>query len=174
MALGLLVFGGEEEGAGIGGPGDGADAFGGVSEVLAGGEVADVQGVLAEAGVVGRVSEQVVVGADGHGAHGHEGLAFSKFVDVEEDFFGGVWSCLAAAVDRILQAFDGAGGVEPAAVGVRDGLVGFLDVRKHLGVEGRLELVGRCHGGGGVGVFGGEVGEQLGGGFVAHPGVIVG
>ena len=61
LALGLLVFGGEEEGGGVGGPDDGADAFGGVGEFDAGGEVADVQGVLAEAGVVRGVGEQTAV-----------------------------------------------------------------------------------------------------------------
>ena len=47
-----------------------------------------MQRVLAEAGGVGGVGEQVAVGADGQGADGHEGLAFGEDVDVEDDLLG--------------------------------------------------------------------------------------
>ena len=71
LALGGLVLGGVEEGAGVGGPGEGADALGGVGQVgRRGAQVADVERVLAEAGGVSGVGEQVAVGADGHGCRG--------------------------------------------------------------------------------------------------------
>ena len=98
LALGLLVFGGEEDGGGVGCPDEGADAFFCVGEVLASLQVAEAEGVLAEAGVIGRVGEHEAVGADGHSADRHEGLAFGELVDVEEDLFGGV-EVLFAAVD---------------------------------------------------------------------------
>ena len=66
VALGDLVLGGVEEGARVGGPGERADALGGVGQVLHRAQVADMQRVLAEAGGVGGVGEQVAVGADGH------------------------------------------------------------------------------------------------------------
>jgi len=56
---------------------------------------------------------------------------------------------------------------------VRDAFVGLLDVGEHLAVELGLEVGGGGHRGGGVGVLGFEVGEQLGGGFVAHPAEVV-
>ena len=79
----------------------------------------------------------------------------------------------AAAVDGVLAAFDGAGGVEPVAEAVGDGLVGLLDVGEHLGVELALQVGGGGHDGCGVGVLGVEVGEDLGGVLVAHPAVVV-
>lgn len=186
LALGGLVFGGVEEGAGVGGPGEGAGALGGVGEVGPGAKgwiiTADVEGVLAEAGGVGGVGEEVAVGADREGAEGHEGVAFGELVDVEDDLFGlggvegGVEIWIgggASAVDGVLAALEGACGVEPGAEAVGDGLVGLLDVGEHLGVELRLEVGGGSHDGSGVGVLGLEVGEDFWGFFVAHPAEVV-
>ena len=88
LALGDFVLGGVEEGARVVGPGEGADAFGGVGKIGPGAQVADVEGVLAEAGGVSGVGEEVAVGADGEGAEGHEGMAFGEDVDVEDDLLG--------------------------------------------------------------------------------------
>ena len=116
VALGLLVLGRVEEGNGVDGPDEGADAFGGVGQVLSGREIAHMQRVLAEAGVVGRVGEQAAVGADGHGADGHVGLALRELIDVEQDLlgqagleagFGADRSDGPAAVDGVLATFDG-------------------------------------------------------------------
>ena len=79
----------------------------------------------------------------------------------------------AAGVDGILEALDGAGGVEPVAEAVGDGLVGLLDVGEHLGVERGLEVGGGGHDCGGVGVLGFEVGDDFGRVLVAHPAVVV-
>ena len=76
-------------------------------------------------------------------------------------------------MDGILEALDGAGGVEPVAEAVGDGLVGLLDVGEHLGVELGLEVGGGRHEGGGVGVLGFEVGDDFGRVLVAHPAVVV-
>ncbi len=78
LALGLFVFDGVEERGVVVGPDDGADALGGVGQRLAGAEVLDVQGVLAEAGVIDGVGEQVLVLGDGEGAERHEGMAFRR------------------------------------------------------------------------------------------------
>ena len=61
LALGFLVFDGVEEVGVVVGPDDGADALCCIGEGLAGAEILDVQGVLAEAGVVDRVGEQVLI-----------------------------------------------------------------------------------------------------------------
>ena len=88
VALRGLVFGGVEERLRVGGPDDGADAEGGVGQVLHGAEVANVEGVLAIAGLVGGVGEEVAIGRDGEGAEGHEGFALGELVDVEDDLLG--------------------------------------------------------------------------------------
>ena len=115
-------------------------------------------------------------------AERHEGMALGEEVDVEDDLLGlarvegrvrvGVGGG-AAAVDGILEALDGAGGVEPVAEAVGDGLVGLLDVGEHLGVELGLEVGGGGHHRGGVGVFGFEIGDDFGRVLVAHPAVVV-
>jgi len=139
------------------------------------GQVADVQGVLAEAGVVGGVGEQIAVRADGHRSDCHIGLADCKFIYVQQRLLrAGRRGGGAAAVDGVLAAFEGAGPVEPAVVGVGDGFVGLLDMREHLGVELGLQLLCWLHQGRGVGVFGFEIFEEFGRGLIAHPGVVVG
>ena len=182
LALGGLVLGGVEEGARVGGPGQRSDALGCVWEVGERAQVADVERVLAEAGGIGGVGEEVAVGTDGHGSDVHEGLALGERVYVEDDLLGlgriegGVevgTGCGAAAMDGILAALDGARGVEPVAEAVGDALVGLLDVGEHLVVQLGLQLGGGSHDGGGVGVLGFEVGEQLGRALVAHPAEVV-
>ncbi len=173
LALGLFVFDGIEEGGVVVGPDEGADALGGVGEGFAGAQVFDVQRVLAETGVVDRVGEQVLVFGDAEAAERHEGMAFGELVAVEDDLFGSIHRSLAAAVDGVLRAFDGARVVVVAGVAVGVGLVGLLDVAQHLAIEGFLEGLGGGHPGVGVGVFGFEIGGDLLGVFVAQPGVIV-
>ncbi len=167
VPLGDLVFGGEQKRCAVGAPNNGADALGCVCEMVAGAEVLDVERVLAEAGVVGGVGEQISVWADAHGAHRHEGLAPGEFVHIEQDplrigFVRNAASCSGSAMDGVLAPFDGAGVVEPAAVGVWDRLVGLLDVGEHLGVEGFLEAVRGCEHRSRVGVLGLEMCDDLG------------
>jgi hypothetical protein len=73
-------------------PRRGADALGGVGQVGPGAQgwiiTANVERVLAEAGGIGGVGEQVAVGADGHAADGHEGVSLGEEVDVEDDLLG--------------------------------------------------------------------------------------
>ena len=75
LALLLLVFDGVEKGGIFGGPDDGADAFDFSGEGLAGFEVLDAEGVLAEAGGVGGVGEPAAVVGDVGVADGEEGVA---------------------------------------------------------------------------------------------------
>ena len=111
-----------------------------------------------------------------------KGLALGEKVDIEDDLLGlrGVEDGVevgaggaAAAVDGILTALDGAGGVEPVAEAVGNALVGLLNVGEHLVVERGLELGGGRHDGGGIGVLCFEVGEQFGRVLVAHPAEVV-
>ena len=182
LALGGLVLGGVEEGARVGGPGQRSDALRCVWEVGERTQGADVEGVLAEAGGIGGVCEEVAVGADGHGSDVHEGLALGQRVYVEDDLLGLGWieggvevgtGCGASAMDGILAALDRARGVEPVAEAVGNALVGLLNVGDHLVVQLGLQLGGGCHDGGGVGVLGFQVGEQLGRALVAHPAEVV-
>ena len=68
----------------------------------------------------------------------------------------------------------GAGVVPPGAVAVRNGDVGLLHVGEHLLVELIAQAGERGHHGLGVGVFGFEIGGDLGILLVAQPGVVVG
>src|SRR6266404_349911 len=76
-ALGGFVFDGIEERAIVGGPGGAGDALDSNGESLAGGQILDLQRVLAEAGGVERVGEQGIVVADGEGAEAEKGVACS-------------------------------------------------------------------------------------------------
>ena len=78
-----------------------------------------------------------------------------------------------AAVDGVLEALLGAGVVPPVAVAVGDGDVSLLDVGEHLLVELFAQAGERRHYGIGVGVFGFEIGGDVGVLFVAEPGVVV-
>ncbi len=80
---------------------------------------------------------------------------------------------LAAAVDGVLRALDGARVVVIAGVVVGVGLVGLLDVAQHLAIEGLLQVLRGGHPGFGVGVLGFEIGGDLLRVFVAQPGVVV-
>ena len=181
LALLLLVFDGVKKCPVVGGPDDGADALDFSGEGLAGFEVLDAQGVLAEAGGVCGVGEPAAVVGDVGVADGKEGVAFGKLVAVEDDLLGGdspdsaAWGrAPVAAVDGVLRALFGTRVVPPGAVAVRDGDVGLLHVREHLLVELIAQAGERGHHGLGVGVFGFEIGGDLGILLVAEPGVVVG
>ena len=154
LALGLFIFDGVEERGVVVGPDDGADALGGIGQGLAGAQVLEVQRVLTEAGVVDGVGDEVLVLGDGEAAERHEGMAFGELVAVENDLFRGLHRALAAAVDGVLRALDGARVVVITGVVVGVGLVGLLDVAEHFAIEGLLQRLGRSHPGFGVGILG--------------------
>lgn len=138
-----------------------------------------MKGVLAEAGVIGGVSEQGAARGDGHIADGHEGLALGEFVYVKEDLLGlgfveGNAGGDAAAMDGVLETRDSAGVVKKSLHQVGNGLVCLFDVGEHLVVELLLERGRRSHEALGEGILGVEIGESFRRGFVAEPGVIVG
>ena len=196
----------------VGGPDDGADALHFAWEGFAGGQVLDVQRVLAEAGGVGGVGQPAAVVGDVGVADGEEGVALGQLVAVQDHLLGCVVRWLRvvlshpcarpphgrrpvrgdpgkaqgwgtqrlyfrcsglAAVDGVLVAFLGAGVVPPVAVAEGDGDVGLLDVAEHLPVEVVAQAGQRGHPGFGVGVFGLQVGGDLGVLLVAQPGVVV-
>src|SRR5690242_9774808 len=72
-ALGEPVFDYIEEMAVVGGPGGGGDAFDAEGQEFGGAEVFDLENVLAEAGGVGGVGEEVVVVGDLEGTEAEEG-----------------------------------------------------------------------------------------------------
>ena len=142
-------------------------------EELAGRQVLDVQRVVAEARVVGRVGEQVPVVADVARRDRHELLAFRKGVDVEVDLLLPLEAALLAAVDRILLALLSARVVEPSAVPVGHREIGFLDPPEHLVVERLLEPLRRLHECAGVRVLGLEERADLRVVLLSHPEVVV-
>ena len=85
LALLLLVFDGSRRACVVGGPDDGAYALDFSGESLAGFEILDVEGVLAEAGGVSGVGEPAAVVGDVGGADGEEGMALGKVIAVEDD-----------------------------------------------------------------------------------------
>ena len=77
-------------------------------------------------------------------------------------------------MDGVLQPLFGARVVPPGAVAIGNGDVGLLDVAEHLLVELVAQVGEGRHDGVGVGVFGIEVGGDVGVFLVAQPGVVVG
>lgn len=99
-------------------------------------------------------------------------MTLGEEVEVEEDLlFGVLWR--AAAIDGVLAAFEGARVVFEAAKSVGDGEIGLQDAAEHFLVERFLERFGGFQVGGGVVVFGVEVGDDARVLFVAEPGVVV-
>ncbi len=171
-ALGLVLDGVEERAA-VGRPGRRDHLLDPQGQLPAGLEVLDLQGVLPEAGLVGRVGQQPVVVADHGQAQGHEGLALGQGVDVEHELRGRVRAPGAAQQQRVLPALLGAGRVPEAALPVGRALVRLLDAPEHLAVERLLQAGGGLHDGVGVGVLGLQVGGHGGVRLVAQPEVVV-
>ena len=125
--------------------------------------------VVAVAGGIGAVGEEVVVVAVLERANGHERLADGHLVHVEDDFLRGGERAFFAAEDTVLLALFRAL-VEPvAALEVRRGFVGLFDATKHFRVEAALEGFEGGHDRRRVGVFGLEVVEDGGIFFFAQP-----
>jgi hypothetical protein len=174
LALGV-VLGGVENRLVVGGPEQRAGALDGVGQHLAGGQVLDLQLVLAIAVVVGREEEELAVVADLKVADGHELLPLGELVDVEQDLLGRIHVPLAPRVDRVLLPLDRPRVIEVAvvlAIGNVD--VGLLDAAEHLVVELFLQLLRRREHGVRVRVLGLEIGDGLGTLLVAQPAVVVG
>src|SRR5437016_3604163 len=89
--LGGFVFDCVEKGSVVGSPGDAGDACDFKWQKRVSSEIFDFECVLAEAGDVGGVGEELVVVADVKGAETEEGVAFGKGVQVQEEFVGGVF-----------------------------------------------------------------------------------
>ena len=164
-----VVLGDVEERQVVGGPGDAGDLADGRLDFLAGGEVLQVEVVVAVAVHVGGVSEHRVIVAVVKIAQRHEFLPRRELVHVEDDFLRRVHAAFLAAEDGVLLAFLGAG-VEPVTpLRVGRGRVGLLGAAEHLGVELVFEAFEGGHHRGGVGVLGLEVFEDGGVLLFAQP-----
>src|ERR1051325_4937184 len=114
------VFRNVEERLVVSGPGDTVNALNLFGEQFPSAQIFDLQRVLAITGVVSAVSEQVAVVARNKRAHGHELLALSQFILIEDDFFLAVGAAFLAAVNRILLTSLGARVIEAAEPRDRD------------------------------------------------------
>ncbi|OPZ91054.1 MAG: hypothetical protein BWY75_00477 [bacterium ADurb.Bin425] len=179
--LGDGVLGGVEESLVIGGPSHRSDALSQNRRGLTGAQVLHHQLVLAEAGVVVSVSQEVLAGAEAGRTDLEEGLAFGQFVVVEQDLLGTFFMAALLAIgkqglaagNRILLAGFGAAVVEEAAATVGYRGVGFFHTPAHFGKERRLQVVRVAHVGIGVGVFGTQMRHEVGVVPIAHPGIFV-
>jgi len=79
-SLGDRIFYYVEEVAVVGGPGRGSDAFDAKGQEFGSAEVFDLERVLAEAGGVGGVGEEMVVVGDFERAEAEEGMALGQGV----------------------------------------------------------------------------------------------
>jgi hypothetical protein len=132
-----------------------------------------VQVVLAEAGLVGRVGEEVAVVAHLPAAEGEELLALRQHVLVQQDLLGRLEGTFAAAEDRVLLPLLGARVVPVAILEERRCRVRLLDPREHFLVERLLQRLGRFHHRVRVGRFRAQVLLHLGGALVPQPEVVV-
>ena len=171
-ALGL-VLGDVEERLVVRGPGHRADLLHAVGPQRAGFQILHVKRVVAEAGQVGGIGEEPTVVAHRGRAQGQEGVPLGELVQIEHHLLGRLQAAGLATVDRVLLALLGARIVVVAAQAIGHGLVVFLDARQHLGVERFLEGHGGLHHRVGIGVFRGQVGDDLGVVLLPHPVVIV-
>jgi hypothetical protein len=157
----------------VGGPRHRRDLFDRTLEHRPGAQILHRQSIFAEAGIVGRIGEQVAVVADALRADAHVLLALRELVDVEINLFGGREAALLAAVDRILFALLGARIVVEPVLARRHGEVGLLDPPEHFLVERLLQRRERLHHRFGVGVLGLEVLHDLRTALLAQPEVLV-
>ena len=171
-ALGI-VLGHVEEGGGVGRPRDGGHPLDAIGQQHASAEVLHVERVLAKAGGVDRVGEEVPVVRHRVHAQRDERQAGGEGIEVEGDLLGGGEGPGLAAVDRVLLALLRAREVEVAPAPVGDGLVVLFDARQHLPVEPLLEGLGGLHHRVGVGVLGVQVGVDLPVFLAAQPVVLV-
>src|SRR6266571_6404148 len=136
------VFGNIEDCLVVRGPGETIDSLDLLRKKRARLQVLDLQSVLAVAGVVSRVGEQIAVVAGSERAYAHELLSLGKLVLVQHDFFFGIEATLLAAEDWILFTLLRARVVEVITQTIGHVLVRLLDVAEHLLVELRLQAFG--------------------------------
>src|SRR5579863_450396 len=134
-----LVLGRQKQGLVIGGPIYGSDSLCGIGQCAAGAQIFELKRVLAEADVVDRVSQKILIVADNERAQARVSLPFGELVEVEQHLFSCFHGAFTAALDRILLAFLGAGIVEIAAAEGRNAEIGLLDAREHLFVKSVAE-----------------------------------
>src|SRR6266568_1767057 len=171
--LGRFVFDGIEERLIVGSPGNTGDAFDALGEQFTAAQVPHKESVLAEAGCICGISEQLVVVADLEGAEPEKAVPFSELVEIKEQFFGCTFFVPAAVMIGILLSFLRASEIKMATQPVGNREIGLLDSPKHFLVKLVLKILGRLQSSVGVGVLGLEVCEHLRRFFAAKPIVVV-
>src|SRR5690242_3169085 len=86
--LGRFVFDGIEERLIVGSPGNTGDTFDALGEQFTGVQVPHKESVLAKAGCVRGIREQLIVIADLEGAEPEKAVPLSELVEIKEQFFG--------------------------------------------------------------------------------------
>ena len=132
-----------------------------------------MQPILAEAGEIDGVGEHVLIVTDHKSSQTHELVGFRQLVRIEQDFLRRLHAALAAALDRILLALDGARIIQVIAAAKGHGEVGLFHVAEHLFVERILERRQVAGHGRRVGVLGFQISDHLGIRLLAQPVVIV-
>ncbi len=143
-------------------------------EDLSGGQVLDVERVLAERGEVLEVDDLRAVGTDLEAAKCVELLALRQHVLIEIHLLRRVWRALPATEDWISFPLFRARVIPVAVFPDRHLLVGLLDSSEHLFVQRVLQRREVPRAGGRVGVLGVEVRLDGGRVLLAQPGVVVG
>ena len=161
-----------------------ADVGDAIRQYLTGGQILELQGVLAAADGVHAEREQVVVRAHRTPAHSEVAKAFGHFVDVQHHLFFRIHAAFLAAVDGVFFALLIAGVVVVPVVQQWHALIVLLNAANDFFEEALLEGLGGLHDLGLVIVFGIQIVHHSGGllvrscGFFllitqAHPEVIV-
>src|SRR5206468_9512699 len=163
-----------EEGRVVGGPGRAVvNALDDVPQVLAGVEVPEAELVQLRSVDVGRIGEEIFVRAPLDVAELEVVVAFRELVGVENDLLGGVHRPTAPAVDLVVEAFHRPGVGQPTLEQGRRGGVRLLDPPDDLAVQTFLQVAEACRDGGGIGIFGLELGDNIRVVLVTTPVVLV-
>ena len=154
-------------------PDDRSGALDGLGQCFARPQVLHVQGVLAIAGRVRRIRQQVPVVAHRIPAEPEKRVPFGERVEIEQNLLRPLHAPLPAALVGILLPLLRARVIPVVAETIRHAQVGLLDAAEHLRVQRVLEFLRRRHHGVGVGILGFQVRDDLRVGFLAQPEVVV-
>ena len=135
------------------GPYNRTDLLGRFGKVFSSAQVADMQPVLAEAGIISGIGKQVAVFTYVITAQGHELFTLGKLIDIYCDLFCGFKTAFFSAMDLVLFARLPARIIKVAAIFEGHVYVGFFDVAHHLAIELLLKRISRLHDDVGIGIL---------------------
>ena len=136
-------------------------------------QVLNLQGVLPEAGGIGRIGKQPIVVADLKHTQPQKTVAFRQSVQVKQQLLSGVLVFALTKVKRVLLTFFRLREVKIPAQSIRHTEVGLLNAGQHLLIELLLKSLGRLQDGFGIRVFGFQMLNDLGVLFFAKPEIVV-